>query len=239
MTNILFVDDRPTTISPYMHALTKSSGDLALLSLTDPASVTEEFLSHTPVALAVVDMSFPRSPLTGLDVLTRIHVHSPNTRLLLFSNADRSLAPIIALAWEALPVAAAAAKNDEESFVEIANWCLTEPGALRRSDEELAMWLPSSVNPTRQYENWHLLMEHAGHARLIRALYSFEDEPSHQQLANETGNALNAVRSYIQFVRDRLELVMHYPRMRSAEMHRFIRDARPLLEAHVEQKSTS
>lgn len=239
MTNVLFVDDRPTTISPYMQALSKVSGDLSLLSLTDPASVSEEFLSHTPLALAVVDMSYPRSSLTGLDVLTRIHVHSPSTRLLLFSNADRSLASLIALAWEALPIAAAAAKNDEKSFLTIANWCLSEPQPLRRSDEELAMWLPETPDPSRRYENWHLLMEHAGHARLIRALYGFEDEPSHQQLATETGNALNAVRSYIQFVRDRLELVMHYPRMRSTGLHRFIRAARPLLEPHVAEKLDS
>ena len=79
-------------------------------------------------------------------------------------------------------------------------------------------------------------MEHAGHARLIQALYSFEDEPSHQVLSNFTGNTLNAVRGYIQFVRDRLEYVMGYPRMLGTDLHSFIRDARPLLEGHVERK---
>ena len=237
MPNVLFVDDRPTTISPYISALEKQSEGYSIFSMTDPSSVTQEFLEHTSMSLAVVDMSFPRSPLSGLDVLTRLHIYSPETRLLIFSNADRSLSRRIELAWEALPIAAAAAKNDEQTFVELARWCCEEVAPLRRSDEELAMWLPEVVNPARRYDNWEVIMEHAGHARLVQALYSFEDEPSHQVLSNFTGNTLNAVRGYIQFVRDRLEYVMGYPRMLGPELHSFMRDARPLLEAHVARKS--
>jgi hypothetical protein len=79
------------------------------------------------------------------------------------------------------------------------------------------------------------LVQHAGHAKLWRALIGAEEEPSYRDLAVAARLSLNTVRNY----REQLlpELSLHgldNPAMR--EMQVFARRCRPFLQPFVTQK---
>ena len=80
-----------------------------------------------------------------------------------------------------------------------------------------------------------MLVGHAGHAKLWKALIELDEEPSYRELAARTGLSLSAVSNYRSELLNHLAL--HYleaPRMR--EMQRFAKRCRALLAPHIRLK---
>ncbi|HEX7096624.1 MAG TPA: response regulator, partial [Acidimicrobiales bacterium] len=74
----------------------------------------EELLSRDELDdfdLALVDLAFAYSPLTGLDALYHLHTTSPRTTLAIITQGDEWLADLLRHAWEAFPIATAISKN--------------------------------------------------------------------------------------------------------------------------------
>jgi DNA-binding NarL/FixJ family response regulator len=206
--------------------------DVVVLSYVE--ELTPEFLRAHPLDVAVVDLSFNESELTGLDALMTLHEHSPSTRLVVFTQGDKPVADLMRDAWDAFELASVISKTAPVS-VQLDTIDMVAKKGRAPIDPILQLRLPSSRSPWRSIDAYGRLVQHAGHAKLWRALIAAEEEPSYRDLADATGLSLNTVRNY----REQLlpELSLHgldNPAMR--EMQVFARRCRPFLQPFVSQK---
>lgn len=220
------VDDNATSLELIAEAITGRLGHAVIL-VTDVDAVTPEFCRTGSFDLALVDLSFRGSALSGLDVLLRLAAASPPTRLVLFTQGDDAVAELMRDAWEALPLASAVSKSlPLDLLLETVRRVLADGTA--PPDPVLRPLLPATRSPWRRADGYRRLVHHAGHAKLWRALIDAGAEPSYEELHRLSGLKVNTLRNY----REQLvpELGLHglaNPTMR--EMQAFARRCRPLL----------
>jgi DNA-binding NarL/FixJ family response regulator len=184
--------------------------------------------------VALVDLSYANSPLTGLDALCHLHATRPDTKLAILTQGDEWVAQMLRDAWEAFPLATALSKSAPTATLIDAVALLLE-GEPVPPDPVLQPLLPANRSPWRSLEGYGRVIQHAGHAKLWRALVACEEEPSYRDVAEATGLTVNTVRNY----REQLlgPLALHgltHPSMH--EMQQFARRCRPLLRPHIEAR---
>lgn len=192
----------------------------------------EEFLAAEPPEggwhLAIVDLSFQQSKLNGVDALLHLYRTQPQAMRVVFTQGDDWVADLLRDAWEAIPLATVLSKS-----MPMADFTRTLAHVLRDGeapvDPVIRPMLPGARSPWRSLDAYGRLVQHAGHAKLWRALIQFETEPSYRDLSVATGLSVNTVRNY----RDQLlgELRLHdlvSPSMRTMQL--FARRCRPFLE---------
>jgi DNA-binding NarL/FixJ family response regulator len=226
---VLLLDDA-TTVNELL------ARELALrleCGVTSQSSVEEllESATHPSVDVALVDLSYANSPLTGLDALYHLHTASPHTRLAILTQGDEWVAQMLRDAWEAFPLATALSKSGSIATIVDAVARLLD-GEEVPPDPVLRPLLPATRSPLRSLEAYGALIQHAGHAKLWRALIASDSDPSYRDIADATGLTVNTVRNY----REQLlaPLAFHglvHPSMR--EMQQFARRCRPLLRSHI------
>ena len=232
MTNILVIDDSPLATSLLADHIRGRGHEVVTLGAVE--ELTESFLTAHPLDVAVVDLSFNESDLTGLDALMILHQLTPTTKLVLFTQGDKAVAEMLRDAWEAFDLACVVSKtapvsNQIEAIDEVART------GRAPMDPVLQMRLPSSRSPWRTIEGYARLVTHAGHAKLWRALIGADHEPSYRELADETGLSLNTVRNYREQLLPELSLHgMDNPTMR--EMQSFAERCRPFLQPFISAK---
>src|SRR5690606_16011399 len=76
-------------------------------------SVDELFACDDDVTfdLALVDLSFARTPRSGLDALCHLHETRPGTTLVILTQGDPWVIDQLRVAWEALPIATVLGKS--------------------------------------------------------------------------------------------------------------------------------
>jgi DNA-binding NarL/FixJ family response regulator len=227
---ILLVDDATAVTELFGSVLERELGCEVVVAAS-PGGVGEHLRAGPPVAMAVVDLSFPHDRANGLDALVAIHAHDPATRLVILTQGDDWVADLLRDAWEALPLAGAVSKSTPtDGQVELLRRILRDGSA--PPDPVLQPWLPRERSPWRTAEGFGRLVQHVGHAKLWQALIDGEVEPSYRDLANATGLKLNTLKNY----RAQLlgELALHGlddPSMH--EMQAFAKRCRPLLAPHL------
>jgi DNA-binding NarL/FixJ family response regulator len=229
---VLLLDDAALVNELLSRELTNRLG-CEVLSL---ASV-EELVALDPdttLDVALVDLSYANSPMTGLDALCHLHATSPETRLAILTQGDEWVAQMLRDAWEAFPLATALSKSAPTGTLidAVARLLAGEEVA---PDPVLQPHLPAVRSPLRSLEGYGRVIQHAGHAKLWRALTTCGDEPSYREVAEATGLTVNTVRNY----REQLlgPLALHglvHPSMH--EMQQFARRCRPLLQPHIEAR---
>lgn len=181
--------------------------------------------------LAMVDLSYANSELTGLDALLTLHKGAPACRLVVYTQGDAPFADMLRDAWDAFDLACALSKlSDLDPMLRALQQVARDGSA--PVDPVLLPLLPAQRSPWRSLESYSRLVGHAGHAKLWRALILLGEEPSYRDLAEHTGLSIQSVRNY----RTELlgDLALHYldaPRMR--EMQRFAKRCRALLAPHI------
>lgn len=203
---------------------------------TDPAEAVRraEVSSTTPPDLIVVEASFPRSELNGLDVMLSFGRWCPETAMLIYTNGAGDSAKVLTVAWESVRPAAAVSKLSPLSLlVETVDAILRTGRA--PSDPSLSPLLPSDRSPWRTADGYSRLVPHAGHAKLWRALLSSTRPPSYKEIAAASRLSTNTIRNY----RDDLlgELRLHgldNPTMR--QIHEFAHSIRPLIQPVLDER---
>lgn len=234
MSRLLIVDDNASGLELIAQAITaRLDHTVELVSNVD--AVTPEVCA-TGFDLALVDLSFRGSRQSGLDVLVELAERSPSTRLVLFTQGDDSVAELMRVAWEALPLASAVSKSLPLGLLlETIRRVLAEGAS--PPDPVLQPLLPAVRSPWRSAEAYRRLVHHAGHAKLWRALIDAGADPSYEELHRLSGLKVNTLRNY----REQLvpELALHgmaNPTMR--EMQAFAIRCRPLLVPFLSRAGT-
>lgn len=233
MSRILIIDDSALATDLLARAIRTELGhNVETLSYVD--DLTEEYARDHPIDVAVVDLAFNESNLTGLDALMALHQHTPATKLVLFTQGDKAVADLLRDAWDAFELASVISKTAPVSDQLGAIDQVARTGSAPL-DPVLALRLPATRSPWRTIDAYGRLVTHAGHAKLWRALIDADEDPSYRDLADATGLSLNTVRNY----REQLlaELALHgmdNPTMR--EMQSFARRCRPFLAPFLRAK---
>lgn len=233
MTTLLLVDDTATNAELFADLIKERLGWLVVVS-TRAADVNPTLLDATRFQIAVVDLSFPRETLTGLDVLLAIRRCQPDTSLVVLTQGDDWVADLLRDAWEALELASVISKASPIASQLATLRQVVETGSAP-PDPELRPWLPAQRSPWRAANQYGRLVPHAGVAKLWRALMEAPQEQSYGELARTTGLKLNTLKNYRAQVVN--ELALHGlddPSLR--EMHQFARRCRPLLQPFVDQR---
>lgn len=233
MASVLLVDDAQAFAELMADALA-SALDCSMTVVHDPAAVTVDYAASERFDVAMVDLSFANSPLSGLDVLLAISEGSASTRLVILTQGDEWVADLLRMAWEAVPVATALSKNAPVRTIAstVESVLSTGHGPV---DPVLAPLLPTERSPLRMASEFGRLVRHRGHAKMWKALIEADGDPSYAELRNATGLRINTLRNYREQVVSELAFHgLHSPTMR--EICDFAHLARPLLLPHIQQK---
>jgi DNA-binding NarL/FixJ family response regulator len=109
--NVLIVDDHPLVRSG-LHELIKHEPDLAVCCEAANLEEAVQCLGHRSPDVAIVDISLPDG--SGLDLIKRLRLRNPDTRILVLSMHDETL-----LAERALRAGALGYINKEEAAMNI------------------------------------------------------------------------------------------------------------------------
>jgi DNA-binding NarL/FixJ family response regulator len=187
-----------------------------------------------PFDVALVDLAYAGSTLTGLDALLRLHTAAPGCRLAVLTQGDEWVADMLRDAWEAFPLATALSKSTPTGALLDAVRRLLA-GEDVPPDPVLQPLLPTVRSPWRSLDAYGALILHAGHAKLWRALVTCPDQPSYRDVAEHVGLTVNTVRNYREQLLGPLALHgLQHPSMH--EMQEFARRCRPLLQPHVDAR---
>jgi DNA-binding NarL/FixJ family response regulator len=232
---VLLLDDATAVNELLARELTARLGcEVSSLSSVEDLLATDDTDHEVCVDLALVDLSYAHSPLTGLDALCHLHAACPRTTLAILTQGDEWVAEMLRDAWEAFPLATALSKSASITSLLDAVARLLDDDEVP-PDPVLQPMLPEERSPWRSLEGYGQLILHAGHAKLWRALASFDDEPSYRDVARATGLSVNTVRNYREQLLGPLSLHgLVHPSLH--DMAQFARRCRPLLRPHVEAR---
>ena len=193
MTQLLLVDDASALAELFGAAITSRLGfDVAIaISLVD---VEERLAQLQRLDLAIVDLSFPQEDGTGIDALAEVHRTCPTALLAVITQGDEWVAQVLRDAWELLPIATVISKSAPLSYQLDAIASVVETGTAP-VDPAIQPLLPRVRPSYRTPERFASLVQHAGHAKLWRALLETRD-PSYKQVADNSGLKLNTVKNY-------------------------------------------
>lgn len=233
MTRLLIVDDSNLALELLPHRIEAELG-WTVVTHDKPDDVAAVITAHEPFDMAIVDLAFLNSHLTGLDALLTIYEHAPRCRMVVYTQGDSSVAEMLRDAWDAFDLATVLSKARPIGAV-IKDLRSVETHGKAPVDVLLASWLPPTRSPWRSIEGYGRLVGHAGHAKLWRALIELDEEPSYKQLAEHTRLSLPSVRNYRSELLDNLALHgLDRPKMR--QMQQFAKRCRPFLERHIRLK---
>lgn len=224
MVDVLLVDDRKATSQMYEEWLTRLGHDVEVVN--EPDLVTAESLAARPPALAVIDLSYGNSELSGLDILLLLYRRVPGCRLAILTNGDAAVGDVLRIAWEALPIDVAVSKG--VLFDEFGDAMAAALDGREWVDVDLSAWIPKTRDPGRTIERFGGLIGHAGHARLLQYLAATPSQPSQAQVARANGWVVATVRNYAEHLSQGLT-ILGYQKMTFAELHTFVQAARPIL----------
>ena len=232
MSKILVIDDSPLATELLAGYISRLGHDVVTLGAVE--ELTEAFLAAHPLDVAVVDLSFNESNLTGIDALMTLYAITPTTKLVLFTQGDKQVAELLRDAWDAFDLACVVSKTapiqNQIDAIDLVARMGRAP-----MDPVLQLRLPTKRSPWRAIAAYGRLVQHAGHAKLWRALIGAADEPSYRDLAQETKLSLNTVRNYREQLLPELALHgMENPTMR--EMQAFAQRCRPFLGPFIDAK---
>lgn len=233
MSRVLMVDDTTVT-NDLLAQLVRDRLGWDVVAVDRPEDALDLLTAGQVFNIAIVDLSYPNSAFSGLDVLIAIYEHDPSCRLVVYTDGDPPVANLLRDTWEALPIATALSKSSPlpeflRSLREV-DWTGTAP-----IDPVLAPLLPTRRSEWRSLEGYGRLVTHAGQAKLWKALIEMDGEPSYQELAAHVGLKPDTVRNYRTELLD--ELALHdldRPKMR--HMAEFAKRCRPLLMPHIRRK---
>jgi DNA-binding NarL/FixJ family response regulator len=232
MTRLVLVDDSVESLGA-VDAIRQDLG-WEVVTTKDPGDLPALLGAEPPFDVAMIDLSFAKSPRNGLDALLAVHEYTSSCRLVVYTQADGPVADLLRDAWDAFPLATALSKRMPLTDV---LRCLSQ-AAIHGSapvDPFLQPQLPAFRSPWRSVEGYADLVPHAGHAKLWQALIDLDHEPSYKELAEHTGLKLNTVRNYRSELLERLaDHHLDLPKMR--EMQAFAKRCRALLEPHIRRK---
>lgn len=230
MSRILFVDDNPTGIQPIAEVVRERlAHDVTVLTRVE--DVTPQLCIAEAFDLALVDLSFRATKRSGLDALLVLAECSPCTRLGIYTQGDDAVADLLRDSWEAVPLACALSKSlPLDRLIDAIDRALA--GVESPVDPVLQPLLPLQRSPWRAAEGYGRLIQHAGHAKLWRALMRADADASYEELRRLSGLKINTLRNY----REQLlpELALHgmaAPTIR--QMQAFAWRCRPLLQPHI------
>lgn len=193
MTQLLLVDDASALTELFAKEITERFGYLvAVVASLD--GVAEQLQSIDQLDLAIVDLSFPQEPGTGLDALAEIHDARPDATLAIITQGDEWVAQILRDAWELLPIATVFSKSAPLAYQLEAIRSVVETGTAP-VDPAIRTLLPTNRSQMRTAASFSGLVQHAGHIKLWRALLVCTD-PSFKQIADLSGLKLNTIKNY-------------------------------------------
>ncbi len=194
MARLLFVDDASALTELFAQAVHNSLGHdvVTIFKLGDIDSALDE---QEPFDLALVDLSFPGQGGSGIDGLAEIHRSSPETLLAIITQGDEWVADVLRDAWELLPITTVISKSAPLNFQLTAIQQVLSDGSAP-IDPAIQPLIPSNRNPRRTTETCGSLVQHAGHAKLWRALLESDDNPSYRSVATSAGLKLNTIKNY-------------------------------------------
>lgn len=234
MPHLLLVDDAAALTELFADAIRSRLGYEVTVCVA-LADVEEQMATIPDLTLALVDLSFPQEDGSGLDALVEIHRDRPDALLALITQGDEWVARVLRDAWELLPIATVISKSAPLQY---------QLDAIRRTvasgsapvDPAIQPLLPARKSPYRTPASFASLVQHAGHAKLWRALIAIDD-PTYKELADESGLKLNTVKNYrAQLV---FELGTHGlsdPSLK--EMGEFARRCRSFLQPYIQDRTT-
>lgn len=234
MPHVLLVDDAAALTELFADAIRSRLGYEVSVCVA-LADVDECVQAIPDLTLALVDLSFPQEDGSGLDALVEIHRERPDALLALITQGDEWVARILRDAWELMPIATVISKSAPLQYqLDAIRQTITTGSA--PVDPAIQPLLPSRKSPYRTPASFSALVQHAGHAKLWRALLAIDD-PTYKELADESGLKLNTVKNYrAQLV---FELGTHGlsdPSLK--EMGEFARRCRSFLLPYIQERST-
>lgn len=235
MANLLVVDDTTALTELFADAIRARLHHTVTMvhRLVDVGAALRE---DGPFDMALVDLSFPREEGSGLDALAEIHTSAPDTALAILTQGDQWVAQVLRDAWELLPIATVVSKTAPLQFQLDAIEEVLRTGAAP-VDPVIQPLVPATKTPMRTIERFSALVQHAGHAKLWRALIAASDSPSYREVADEAGLRLNTVKNYrAQLVGELVLHGLHDPGL--AEMREFALRCRPFLTPCIERALT-
>ncbi|MGH1504679.1 MAG: hypothetical protein ACRBI6_14055 [Acidimicrobiales bacterium] len=224
MADVLLVDDRKATAQMYEDWLTRLGHDVTVVN--EPDLVTPESLAASPPQLAVIDLSYGNSELSGLDILLLLFRRCPTCRLSILTNGDAAVGDVLRISWEALPITVAISKGT--LFDEFGDAIAAALDGDEWVDDDLSAWIPKRRDPGRSIERFAGLIGHAGHARLLQHLCAARTQPSQAEVARANGWVVATVRNYAEHLSQGLT-ILGYQKMTFAELHAFVQAARPIV----------
>ncbi len=234
MPHVLLVDDAAALTELFADAIRSRLGYEVSVCVA-LADVDEHLQAIPDLTLALVDLSFPQEDGSGLDALVEIHRERPGALLALITQGDEWVARILRDAWELMPIATVISKSAPLQYqLDAIRQTITTGSA--PVDPAIQPLLPARKSPYRTPASFSALVQHAGHAKLWRALLAIDD-PTYKELADESGLKLNTVKNYrAQLV---FELGTHGlsdPSLK--EMGEFARRCRSFLLPYIQERST-
>lgn len=193
MTQVLLVDDASALAELFAEAITTRLGyDVAVaVSLRD---VEDTVTGLVDLDLALIDLSFPQEPGSGIDALDTVHRLRPDALLAIITQGDDWVAETLRDAWELLPVATVISKSAPLAYQLDAIALVVNTGAAP-VDPAIQPMLPATRSPLRTPSRFQRLVQHAGHVKLWSALIAAPD-PSYREIADRSGLKLNTVKNY-------------------------------------------
>jgi DNA-binding NarL/FixJ family response regulator len=233
MVRLLIVDDSTWAVEQLPKMIGEEL-DWEVTTARRPDELPELLDRDDAFDVAMVDLSYANSEYTGLDALLMLHQRVPACRLVVYTQGDAPFAEMLRDAWEAFELAGALSKMTDFAFVLRTLERVAREGSAP-IDPVLLPLLPAERSRWRSLDGYAMLVGHAGHAKLWKALIELDEDPSYRDLAARTGLSLSAVSNYRSELLNHLAL--HYldaPRMR--EMQRFAKRCRALLAPHIRLK---
>lgn len=232
MTTALLVDDTTATelVADVLHQ--RLGWDVTTVHTT--TAVTEELVRATAPDVAIVDLSFPREPHSGLDVMVRIHRLRPDTAIAVYTDGDQTAAKLLATAWHALPIATAICKGSPLS-AQVERFAELERAGAAPPDPILRPYLPESRSPWRAADAYRRLVPLAGIARMWDVLHDADRDLTYEEVAARTGLRRNSVAAYREQLKPELELHGE-EHVSMPAIREFAQRCWPLLEPYVSEK---
>ncbi len=212
MAQLLLVDDASALAELFADVIRSTLGHEVAVAVTlrDVSAVLGRL---SRLDLAVVDLSFPQEPGSGLDALVEIHAARPEALLAVITQGDDWVAELLRDAWELLPVATVISKSAPLAYQLDAISQVIEHGCAP-IDPAIQPLLPLHRPSARTVARFGELVQHAGHAKLWNALLASTD-PSYKQIADLSGLKLNTVKNYRVQLLPELEVHgLHEPTLR-------------------------
>lgn len=233
MSRILLVDDAAALAELFGRAIERQGGhhvDVVVALADVPAQID----GTEPYDLALVDLSFPQEPGSGLDALVHISRSCPSTRLAIITQGDEWVASLLLGAWELLPISTVISKSAPIDYQMAAIDAVLAHGSAP-PDPAIQPLLPDRRRSLRSAERFARLVQHAGHSKLWSALHDLP-EPTYKSMADRTGLKLNTLKNYRAQLIDELKLHgLNDPTLR--DMHLFAVRCWAFLEPFVRNVS--